>query len=84
MSKPDMTFEITTRAIQGRLLLRPSRELNDIILGILGRALTLYPVLLHLVVVASNHIHLIVTTQNVKLLSDFMRYFNSNLAREAG
>ena len=79
-----MTFEITTRAIQGRLLLRPSKELNDIILGILGRALTLYPVLLHLVVVASNHIHLIITTENAKLLSDFMRYFNGNLAREAG
>jgi REP element-mobilizing transposase RayT len=84
MPRPNTTFEVTTRTLQGRLLLRPSAELNEIILGILGRALELYPVLLHLVVVASNHIHLIVTAESVKLLSDFMRHFNSNIAREAG
>lgn len=39
MKKPDSTFEVTTSAIQGRLLLRPSKELNRIILGILGRFL---------------------------------------------
>ena len=50
----------------------------------LRRALELYPVLLHLVVVFSNHIHLILTAANIKLLSDFMRYINSNIAREAG
>jgi hypothetical protein len=30
--------EVTCRTIQGRLLLRPSQQLNDIVLGILGRA----------------------------------------------
>jgi hypothetical protein len=30
--------EITTRTLQGRLLLRPSPELNDLVLGIVGRA----------------------------------------------
>jgi REP element-mobilizing transposase RayT len=84
MDRPVVTFEVTTRTLQGRLLLKPSAELNEIILGILGRALELYPVLLHLVVVASNHIHLIVTAESVKQLSDFMQYFNSNIAREAG
>ena len=84
MREPNSTFEITTRTLQGRLLLKPSKELNDIILGILGRALELYPVLLHLVVVISNHVHLIITAANIKLLSDFMRYVNSNIAREAG
>ncbi len=84
MPRPNTTFEVTTRTLQGRLLLRPSAELNEIVLGILGRALELYPVLLHLVVVASNHIHLIVTAESVKLLSDFMRHINSNIAREAG
>ncbi len=37
--QPNSTLEITTRTIQGRLLLRPSKELNRFILGILGRAL---------------------------------------------
>ncbi len=34
--------EITTRTIQGRLLLKPSPELTDIILGIIGKAQALY------------------------------------------
>jgi hypothetical protein len=35
--------EVTNRTIQGRLLLRPSPQLNDILLGVLGRAQRLYP-----------------------------------------
>jgi len=35
--------EVTCRTIQGRLLLRPSQQLNDIILGVLGRAQARYP-----------------------------------------
>jgi hypothetical protein len=85
MKKPNTTFEVTSRAIQGRLLLRPSKELNQIVLGILGRFLERYPgILLHLVTVASNHIHMLLTAPCVELLADFMRDVNSSLAREAG
>ncbi len=84
MRKPNSTFEVTTRTLQGRLLLRPSKELNAIIIGILGRALALYPAMLHLVVVASNHIHMLVTAESVKQLAEFMRFVNSNIAKEAG
>ena len=31
--------ETCTRTMQGRLLLRPSKEANDLILGVLGRAI---------------------------------------------
>jgi hypothetical protein len=34
--------EVTTRTLQGRLLLRPSPELTDIILGVIGKAQDLY------------------------------------------
>jgi REP element-mobilizing transposase RayT len=84
MREPNTTFEVTTRTLQGRLLLKPSKELNIIILGILGRALEMYPVFLHLVVVVSNHIHMLITASNIKLLSEFMQHVNSNIAREAG
>jgi hypothetical protein len=85
MKKPNTTFEVTSRTIQGRLLLRPSKELNRIVLGILGRFLERYPgILLHLVIVASNHIHMLLTAACVELLADFMRDVNSSLAREAG
>ena len=36
--------EVTCRTIQGRYLLRPSQQLNDTLLGVLGRAQRLCPV----------------------------------------
>jgi hypothetical protein len=35
---PNSIVEVTTRTMQGRLLLRPSPELTEIILGIIGKA----------------------------------------------
>lgn len=82
---PLTTFEITIRCVQGRLLLRPSKKLNEIVLGIIGRAQERWPeVQLHLLVVASNHMHLLLSVPDSKSLSGFMCFVNSNLAREAG
>jgi hypothetical protein len=36
--------EVSTRTIQSRFLLRPSNALNEIVLGILGRAQEIYGV----------------------------------------
>ncbi len=76
--------EITTRAIQGRFLLRPSPKLTAVLFGIIGRALTRYGILLHAFFFASNHYHLIVTVPDVRSLALFMCYLNSNTAREIG
>jgi len=74
--------EVTCRAQQGRLLLLPSPELNDIILGVLGRAQRLYPIRLCAYVFLSSHFHLLLDVEDAQQLSLFMGYFNSNLARE--
>ncbi len=76
--------EVTCRTLHGRLLLRPSLELNDIAAGILGRAQRLYPVDLVAFVPVSNHYHCILWAKDAKRLADFVGYFNSNLAREVG
>jgi hypothetical protein len=76
--------EVTTRTIQGRLLLRPSTALNEIVVGILGRAQELYEVGLCGYAFASNHYHLLLLVDDAEQLADFMGYLNSNLAREAG
>jgi hypothetical protein len=76
--------EVTCRTLHGRLLLRPSPELNDIAAGILGRAQRLYPVDLVAFVTLSNHYHLILWAEDARRLSRFVGYFNSNLAREVG
>jgi len=74
--------EVTSRTVQARFLLTPSPELNEIILGVLGRAQRLYKVGICGFVFLSDHYHLLLKVQDAKQLSDFMGYFNSNLARE--
>jgi len=79
-----MMVEVTTSTIQGRHLLRPSPELNRIVLGIVGRALERYPLLLHAIVVLSTHIQLLLTVLDAEMLSAFMNYVNSKIAIEVG
>ncbi len=85
MRRPHAMFEITIRTLHGRFLLRPSKKLNDLILGVIGRALALNPgVRLYLIKVLSNHFHAIVSAESCFALSTFMGHVNGNIAREAG
>ena len=56
---PDSLVEVTCRTLHGRFLLRPSRALNEIVLGILGRATRRYRVGLCAFAYLSNHCHLL-------------------------
>jgi putative transposase len=76
--------EVTTRTLQGRLLLRPDAALNELVVGVLARARERYPVRIHALVFLSNHYHLLLSVESAKRLSKFMGYVNSNLAREVG
>jgi len=77
-------LEVTCRTVQSRLLLRPSANLNRIVLGILGRAQRLYGLRIHAFVFMSNHYHLLVSPTSARQLAAFMAYLNANLAKEAG
>jgi len=81
---PGVVVEITTRAIHGRFLLRPSPKLTAVLLGIIGRAAARYGIPVHAFFFASNHYHLIITVPDVRSLALFMCYVNSNTAREVG
>jgi hypothetical protein len=48
--------EVTTRTVHGRFLLRPSRDLNDLVIGILARAAERYDVGVVAFVALSNHL----------------------------
>jgi len=74
--------EVTCRTVHGRFLLRPSRRLNEIILGLLGRATSRYSVGLQAFVVLSNYYHLLLSVPDAQRLAAFMDYFIGNLARE--
>jgi hypothetical protein len=81
---PGSVVEVTTRTIQGRLLLRPAPEVNDLILGILGRAQSLFPVRVHAFVVLSNHWHGLFSVTDAAQLAAFVGFVNGNIAREIG
>ncbi|HEX2556820.1 MAG TPA: transposase, partial [Nitrososphaera sp.] len=76
--------EVTTQTVHSRLLLRPSNQINETVLGILGRAQELYGAQISGYAFLSNHYHVLVVVDSAKQLADFMTYFNSNLAREVG
>jgi hypothetical protein len=76
--------DVTCRTVQGRRLFRPSLELNEVVLGVLGRAQRLYPLRIYGLAVLSSHVHLLLGVDNAQELSDFMEYACSNMAREVG
>lgn len=73
--------EVTCRTLHGRLLLRPSKELNRLVLGVLARAARLHDVGVCAFVFLSNHCHLLLRPKDAQELSAFMNYLDSNLAR---
>src|SRR5262249_18046736 len=81
--EPSSLMEVTTRTMQGRLLLRPSAALVQIIVGILGRAQGRFGLRIHAFVFLSNHYHLLCSPTDALQLANFMCFLNSNLAREA-
>jgi hypothetical protein len=76
--------EITTRTLQGRLLLKPSPELTDIILGIIGKSQSLYGMTIHAFVFMSTHAHFLLSPSSPGQLALFMQFVNANVAKEAG
>ncbi len=75
-------MEVTVRTDQSRMLLRPSPVLNEVVLGVLGRAQRRYDVGCCGVVFMSNHWHALLQVEDALQLARFMQYCNSNLALE--
>jgi len=78
-------YFVTSRCFQGRLLLRPSAEVNEVVGGVLARAVqqSAGNVRLHAFTFASNHFHLLVWARGAAL-AGFMQYLRANLSRKVG
>ncbi len=83
MNTPNQLFFVTNRTFQSRLLLTPSPYVNNLVGGVLARALTRYDVTVHAFVFLSNHFHLVVSSAT-GALSEFMGYVETNVAKEVG
>jgi REP element-mobilizing transposase RayT len=77
-------IEVSNRTMQGRFLLRPSPQMNEIILGVMGRAQRLFDLRIFAFQFLSDHYHMLVWAVHAQQLAQFMEYFDGNLAREAG
>ena len=84
LEDPHGLVEITSRTQHGRFLMRPSEEVNELILGVLGRAQAMYDVVLHAFIFLANHYHLLATVLSVEQMALFTGYVNGNLAKELG
>jgi REP element-mobilizing transposase RayT len=76
--------ELTSRCVQGRFLMRPSSEVNDLILGIIGRAQRLTGVRLFAFNYQSNHVHELAAVDSVEQMAAYQRFLKGNLAKELG
>ena len=76
--------EVTMRTVHGRFLLRPSHAVNDLVLGVLGRAQRKYAMKIHALAVLSNHWQAILSPESPQQLAAFMNFVASNIAREVG
>jgi REP element-mobilizing transposase RayT len=81
---PGSLVEITSRTIQGRLLLQPTHRVAELCRGVLARAVRRFPVEVHAFVFLGNHYHLLLSAPDAQRLAAFMNFLNSNLAREVG
>ncbi len=79
---PDTVYELTTRTMQGRLLMRPSEQLRKRLVGIIAKAQELYNVCVYAFVILSNHWHLLASAKRAQDFALFLAYVNGNIAKE--
>lgn len=85
MYEPNVVYEVTSNAFQGRHLLRPSAEANELIAGVIGRGQELYPnVRLYGVFVLSTHVTWMMASPTPDDIPAFLGFVNGNTSREVG
>ena len=79
--------EVTSRTIGAQALLVPApdpRRFNEIVVGVMGRALEVSPLELCAAVFLANHFHLLAIVHEQQDLSRFMHHLAGNLSKEVG
>jgi len=75
--------EVTVRTVQGRPLFPPTRQVRERVNGVLGRALQLYPIDMHLYTFMPNHRHTAFGVGDAAAYTEFHRYVNKHTAEIA-
>lgn len=83
MQEQTLIYFVTVRCAQARLLLRPSEKTNDVVGGVLARAVERSAVELFGFSFASNHVHMLVRAPRGNL-PQFMQYLLTNVSKKVG
>lgn len=82
---PGTVYETSIRTTQGRHLLAPSPEASELMLGVLGRALSRSPAIrLHAFAFLPDEFTMLLSADRGDAIPAFANYVHSNLARELG
>ncbi len=78
--------EITSRVIQGRYLLRPDANgrVNELVLGVIGRAQELTSMPIVAISVLSTHFHILAAPEDAQQMAKFMKHAAGNISDEIG
>src|ERR1700743_365761 len=82
--EPQTIYFLTARTLQSRFLMAPKTKTNELIGGILARAVRRCEVELFAYVFTSNHFHLMVRGSSAVAMSNFMQQLESNIAIKIG
>ena len=86
-NKDGVLVEVTGRVIGARALLVPSpdpRRFNEIVVGVMGRALEVSSLEICSTVWTANHYHCLLVVHDQQQLSRFMHHLACNIAKEIG
>ncbi len=82
---PRVVYEVTARTVEGKFLLRPDDRSREVVMGVIGRALSLSPdISVHAFIFLSNHFHILLSSKTGSCISSFLGYLKGNLARRIG
>ena len=83
MHLPGLVYELTFNTAGNQFLLRPCRESTELVLGVIGRALHLFPsIVLHTLNPLSTHFTALISAGIPSELSDFVCHIKNNINRE--
>ena len=82
--EPGALVEVTTVTIGNRRLMRPSKKLNRIVVGVFGKAQREYEMTICDIKVMSSHYHALLQPRDAGHLAQFMNHVQTNLSKELG
>ena len=85
MYRPDLVYEVTSSTLSGSFALRPCSESTERIVGVIGRALALFPsIRIHALNPLSTHTTELISASEPKQIPAYIDFTKTNISKEIG